>query len=45
MHLLMQNVIENKEKYFEILYREYNNFVSKIVFSIIKNKDDAEEHR
>ena len=43
MHLLMQNVIENKEKYFEILYREYNNFVSKIVFSIIKNKDDAED--
>ena len=43
IHLLMQNVIENKEKYFEILYKEYNNFVSKIVFSIIKNKDDAED--
>ena len=43
MHLLMQNVIENKEKYFEILYKEYKNFVFNIVFSIIKNKDDAEE--
>ena len=43
IQLLMQNVIENKEKYFEILYREYNNFVSKIVFFFIKNKDDAED--
>ena len=43
IHILMQNVIENKEKYFEILYREYKNFVFKIVFSIIKNKDDAED--
>ena len=39
----MQNVIVNKEKYFEILYREYKDFVFKIVFSIIKNKDDAED--
>lgn len=43
IHILMQNVIENKEKYFEILYREYKDFVFKIVFSIIKNKDDAED--
>ena len=43
MHILMQNVIENKEKYFEILYKEYKDFVFKIVFSIIKNKDDAED--
>ena len=43
IHLLMQNIIENKEKYFEILYREYKDFVFKIVFVVIKNKDDAED--
>ena len=43
MHILMKKLIENKEKYFEILYKEYKDFVFKIVFSIIKNKDDAED--
>ena len=43
MHILMKKLIENKEKYFETLYKEYKDFVFKIVFSIIKNKDDAED--
>lgn len=43
MHILMKKLIENKEKYFEILYKEYKDFVFKIVFSIIENKDDAED--
>ena len=43
MHILMKKLIENKEKYFEILYKEYKDFVFKIVFSIIKNMDDAED--
>ena len=43
LHIVMQKVIENKEQNFEMFYRECKDYVFKIVFSIIKNKDDSED--
>ena len=43
LHVAMQNVIENKEQNFEIFYKECKDYVFKIAFCIIKNKEDSED--
>lgn len=43
LHIAMQNVIENKEQNFEIFYKECKDYVFKIAFCIIKNKEDSED--
>ena len=39
----MQMVIENKEQNFEMFYKECKDYVFKIAFGIIKNKEDSED--
>ena len=43
LHVAMQNVIENKEKNFEMFYKECKDYAFKIAFGIIKNKEDSED--
>lgn len=43
LHVVMQNVIENKEQNFEIFYKECKDYAFKIAFGIIKNKEDSED--
>lgn len=43
LHVAMQNVIENKEQNFEMFYKECKDYVFKIAFCIIKNKEDSED--
>lgn len=43
LHIAMQMVIENKEQNFEIFYKECKDYVFKIAFGIIKNKEDSED--
>ena len=43
LHIAMQMVIENKEQNFEMFYKECKDYVFKIAFGIIKNKEDSED--
>ena len=40
---IFQKIKTNREKGIEELYTKYNNLVYKIAFSILKNKEDAED--
>ena len=43
LHVAMKNLIENKEKNFEIFYKESKDYAFKIAFAIIKNEEDSED--
>ena len=40
---LIEKLKQKDEEAFEIIYNEYSNLIYYIAFSIVKNKEDAEE--
>lgn len=43
IHDVMKNIREDKTKNFELFYKQCKEYVYKISYNIIKNKDDAED--